>query len=389
MKTWVEVAAAATLLIAQTSLAQSSADRTPATNEISDLVAQLSAPDYRQREEASRKLSEIGETAIPALHGAIAGKNPEAAARAEAIARRIQQRPLPMGPMPIDQRGTGMRVNTTPSSRMIDGWDRGRHVVIHELPGELKVEVTGTDTQGRVVTEAVTAADAKAMERDNPEAAALYQRWANAGGTLNGEMIFMQRGMGVPDMLRNERPPRLRGGAFELQLNGPFRAAMPQNVDNLGDLELRLLQQMNQAKTDLAGQKIVLEGLRNLRDAQLAIGGNLAGDMVQYNRASDALRQSLEALKLPDPGEALPPPARARLGVSVRENPDGIVVIQILPNSRAEILGLKADDAIARINDQPVESSNRLRQILQSTREPLRLEIIRDGKPLKLQEKAK
>ena len=112
--------------------------------------------------------------------------------------------------------------------------------------------------------------------------------------------------------------------------------------------------------------------------------------MREYNQRCDALRQKLADLKLPDPGDALPPPASGRLGISAEEETvagSGLIVTHIMADSRAAKLGLKEQDVIQRVNNEPVHSTHDLRNIVTKHPKGLIVEGLRDGKELKLEEK--
>src|SRR5207253_4185351 len=78
-----------------------------------------------------------------------------------------------------------------------------------------------------------------------------------------------------------------------------------------------------------------------------------------YFQASDELRQKLEALKLPDPGDDLPPPSKWRLGIQISPDPEKLIVGSVVPESRAEKIGLKVGDVIDKIDDKPVKEDRK------------------------------
>jgi S1-C subfamily serine protease len=168
--------------------------------------------------------------------------------------------------------------------------------------------------------------------------------------------------------------------------------------DDLLRLEARLLNQMHTAKVPEAEQQAVLEALRMLRDIQArgaaAMPEDLEAQVRKYNALSDALRKKLEDLKLPGPGDALPPPARARLGVSVAP-PEaggapggGVTVTMVIPKSRGAELGLREGDVIRRINGKAVDDAAALRRTLTDEKQPLVIDLVRKGEPVTLREKA-
>jgi hypothetical protein len=69
----------------------------PAEAEVQRLLAQLAAPDWRERQRASHRLALLGEAARPALEDAARGADPELAWRAKRLLDRLaktgQQRP--------------------------------------------------------------------------------------------------------------------------------------------------------------------------------------------------------------------------------------------------------------------------------------------------------
>ena len=54
------------------------------------LILELADPQFRTREEASRRIWEMGESALPALQSTVAGMDPEQAYRARELVRKIQ-----------------------------------------------------------------------------------------------------------------------------------------------------------------------------------------------------------------------------------------------------------------------------------------------------------
>src|SRR5262247_2020417 len=75
----------------------------PAPKEIDSLIAQLGHDDFKVREEASTKLAKIGKPALAPLRQALANGDPEVQSRAEMLIKRIEQRPVPGGPINPDE----------------------------------------------------------------------------------------------------------------------------------------------------------------------------------------------------------------------------------------------------------------------------------------------
>src|SRR2546430_15212038 len=74
----------------------------PAPKDVDVLVTQLGHDDFKIREEASTQLAKIGKPALPALQKALLSGDPEVQSRAEMLIKRIEQRPVPGGPVNPD-----------------------------------------------------------------------------------------------------------------------------------------------------------------------------------------------------------------------------------------------------------------------------------------------
>ena len=101
------VIALSVLVIAGASLAQGAGPQggSDDQDEIARLVKRLGAEDFDTREEAMKRLVEIGRKAVPALEKAAKSKDPETAWRAEEALKRIRgTRSAPQAEVP---RGTG------------------------------------------------------------------------------------------------------------------------------------------------------------------------------------------------------------------------------------------------------------------------------------------
>jgi hypothetical protein len=359
------------------------------------LIRQLGDADFRKREAATQRLKEVGKAAAPALREALTGSDPEVCARAEALLRQLERPRIPSGW--FGQFNNGLRRESNfAGTRTIEVEQSGRRLSIREGPGGIEMNVTGND-DGHEVNVTVRARDLGELRRQDPEAYDLYERVAGARANFN----LRGRRLVVPAVPGPERPlpaPVLppRAGARLLPLAPPEGALRPP-ADDLLQLEARLRRQMQAAGVAPVEQQAVLEALRMLRDIQgqgrLALPEDLEAQVKKYNALSDALRQKLEELKLPGPGDALPPPARARLGVSV-EPPmldgaaeGGVRVTMVMPQSRGEKLGLRAGDVIRRVNGKPVNDAGALRRELTDAKDPLVLDVVRGLDELVLREK--
>jgi hypothetical protein len=85
-------AAVAALALLAGSLLAADDPAPPSPDVVAGLVEQLGDPDYAKREDASRRLAEIGPAALPALREATASGDPEVARRADVLITRITRR---------------------------------------------------------------------------------------------------------------------------------------------------------------------------------------------------------------------------------------------------------------------------------------------------------
>jgi hypothetical protein len=369
-----------------------------AAPDVPALIRQLGDPDFRKREAATARLKELGKAAAPALREALGGGDPEVCARAESLLRQLERPRIPAGW--FGQFNFGLRRESNfAGSRTIEVEQPGRRLTIREGPGGIELNVRGND-DGHDVNVTVRARDLDELRRQDPDAYELYERVAGARSNLNlrGRRLVVpavpgpQRPLPVPVPVQ---PPR--AGARLLPLAPPEGIARPP-ADDLMQLEARLRRQMQAAGVAPAEQEAVLQALQMLREIQdrgrLATPEDLEAQVKKYNALSDALRQKLEELKLPGPGDALPPPARARRGVSVAPPgapgaaDEGVLVRMVMPQSRGEKVGLLGGDVIRKVNGKPVTDAAALRRELTELKEPLVLDVKRGGEDLVLREKA-
>jgi hypothetical protein len=335
---------------------------TAPADEIDVLIAQLGDDDPGQRDQAAQKLLTIGAPALSRLRQAADSDDPETSARATSLVRRLTRRLPPggthiRGPVQLQMQAT----NTSVITDVVNGPQK-----IHIETSGAKIAMHVSCTEGGEETAEDYAADSPQELRDlNPEAYTLYARWG-------GE----------------------RFGAFHINPNGGIvRFAIAQQAaggDDLDALRGKIQDAMTAAKTPAEQQKQVLDALDNVEDIRDSGPGEKPAD---YVAASDALRKLLSDLKLPDPGQTLPPPAGVRLGVSLapidlapNAPASGFVVNTVEPNSRGEKIGLRAGDIIEKINGNPVTSVQVLRKIVTDHPVGLMIEGQRGDKPLKLSE---
>jgi membrane-associated protease RseP (regulator of RpoE activity) len=337
----------------------------PSDADIRKLIVQLGSDDYDAREQAVKRLREIGKPALPHLKAALAATaDIEVANRARALIRRIETRPVPGPNLDANPFANGqqnaIRLSVVNGDKVTEVSELGRDIKIVEGAGGIVMTVTGW-IDGQRVTEEYTARSADELQADNPEAFALFDQWAGAG------MMGAAGGLFQPQL-------QLRGGALVL---GP-RAA-PQELDLL---RLRLEKQMKANRTPDAARDDVLAALDKVTTARDL------GEMDAYLKLSDDLHTILEKQKL-DPGELLPPPAKTRLGVSVQaETRLGLMIGRVSEKSRAERLGLQPGDIIQKVDGKAVTDVGELRKAVGAKANGLVLEVRREGKDVKLEEKS-
>jgi len=358
----------------------------PQTNsQVQDLIRQLGDDDFRARESAAEKLRALGPDAVPALKEAVRnGGDPEVSARADAIIRHAEQPRVPRAFLRLDG-GPGQQVRVSigvNGGRVVEVRDEeGRRLRVVDGPAGVELELSGEGADPSPLR--FRARSAEELRRTAPDAYRLYEQWADGG---------MQAGA----QFRARRLPRAR-----LLPMAPLGGLPRPPADDLLDLELRLRRNMLQAGVPPQQQQDVLELMRQMRrmqdEGRMLLEDNLDVRMEKYNLLSDALRKRLEALDLPDPGNALPPPAKARLGISVGTpldadplaDPDdeGVTVTRVLPKSRGEQVGLKPGDVIRSVNGKQVNTTGGLRTAVTEAKGGLVVEVQRGEETVTLREK--
>jgi hypothetical protein len=350
--------------------------------DVAGLVAQLGDPDFRVRRDASARLRDLGPSALPELRQAAQDKNPEVRARASQIVRVLEYHPVPGRPRThgfARQRRVSFRQEN--GRRTVDVDDYGRRIQITEGNDGIVMTITG-ETDGRPDTQTYRARTPEQLQADNAEAFVVYQRYAQAGGA-EGDGAFQ--------------------GNIILQRNGqllvvpqfqPAPMIVPQAGDDLAGLRERLDDAMNKSNLPPVQRARVHNALDRIQQSRGfdPAAAPLDGEddlIARYDKACDDLRKLAKDLRLPDPGEALPPPKSARLGVNVAPEPlaGAIVVSHVLPRSRAERIGLQADDVIHKVNGKPVADVKELRRLVTENPKGLVVDVTRDGRDVKLEEK--
>ena len=347
----------------------------PAPREVDELIGQLGHDDFKIREEASTKLARIGKPALGPLRQALGSADPEVQSRAEMIIKRIEQRPVPGGPINPDEPvvARSLRISNEGGGKSVEVRENQRTINIREDGSGITMTVSAIEN-GRRVTEEFKAKNAEDLRAQSPDAYTLYQRWSGSNGNN----------------------PLVRG-ADNLILQGPILVGglqavpVPLPPDPIEELRERVVQQMEKDKVPDEQRKQIADLLDRLQKGRLAnqagAGDEKAKQLKDYFEASDQLREKLEALKLPDPGDDLPPPSKWRLGIQIARDPEKLVVGSVVPDSRAEKIGIKVGDVIDKIDDKPVKEIESLREALSAAKGPIEVLVVRDGKELKLQEK--
>jgi len=334
----------------------------PTDADLQKLIVQLGSDDYDAREQAARRLRQIGKRALPQLKEALSSPDAEIVNRVRLLITRIEARAVP-GPNPNADPFNGavpnnlIRLSIVNGDKVTQVSENGRDIKIVEGPAGITMTVSGW-VEGKPATEQYTAATADELRAENPEAFKLFDQWAGAG--MAGPGAFLQ-------------PLQIRGGALVV---GP--PAGPQELDLL---RVRLEKQMKENKTAEDARDDVLGALEK------AAAARDFGDMDEYLKRADDLHAVLEKQKL-DPGELLPPPAKTRLGISIREIGQGVMIQSVADKSRAQRIGLKAGDLIQKVDGQDVNTVSQLRKLVAAKEKGLIVEIRREGEEIKLEEKS-
>ena len=362
--------------------------------QISSLIHQLGDDSYAARQAAQRRLREIGKPAIPALQEATKSEDLEVSLRADELVRELQRPPIPTDvPQPPVPGNGGIypfryREEEHNGVRIVDASENGRSIHIERYPTGVVMTVTG-QIAGKPATRTYRFRELADLRQANSEAYALYLAYIHndnkLGDGIQAQVHIQVQGGGFVQIVR----PPMGGGMLPVPLP-PIIVQAPVEHDELDQLEQKLLDQMRQQHIPPPQQDKVTGLLRELRLARPNIidPARIEEQMRAYNDRSDELRKQLADLKLPDPGNALPPDSRSRLGISANEDPrDGLIVSHVLPNSRGANLGLQEGDIIQSVNGHPIGTTQELRRLISNNPKGLVVEGIRAGQPFKLEEK--
>jgi PDZ domain len=336
----------------------------PADYQYDALARQLGDDDFAVRENASAKLIQAGPAAMEALKREAEVGNPEGRSRASILLRRLAVPPFPDVAPPgtvAAESGLHIGVSNGPGGRVADVTFQGRSIHIEQDQDGIKMTVSGY-LHGKPATAHYEAADAAALRDISPQAYDQWQRWsANTSVIQPGNIL-------------------VNGGALVIAPPG----------DDLAQLAVDLGRQMRQSNFTEPRKAEILAGLQRLSLAKastdaLPAGGDADKRREAYLTACDDFRRQLAMAGLPDPGAALPPPATARLGAVVDNDPRGVLIKALNDGSRGQKLGLTIGDVVHAVNGQPINSVRELRAAV--TAQPnLVLSVTRNGQEITLQE---
>jgi len=239
----------------------------PADTAVDALIQQLGDPDPKVREDASRKLVDLGKAALPQLESAKDSDDPEIRSRVRGLIRKAQRRLPPAAP---PRHGFGSRqsvqVSMVNGQRSVAVDDNGYRIQIRQGPEGIVMDVTGLE-DGKEVTETYKAADAETLKKENPEAFALYDKYNNRGGgfsiEIGGRGAAAARGVIVgPNAEAQQRMLDVQIAAMErmltqLQEQHPnlepaHVARIQEHIDRLrqrqGDVQQQLMEQMQKQR---------------------------------------------------------------------------------------------------------------------------------------------
>src|SRR3954454_23845343 len=123
--------------------------------EIETLIAQLGHDDFKMREEASARLAKIGKLALTPLKQALSSGDPEVQSRAEMRIKRIEQRPVPGGPVDPDEAvvARSLRISNVAGAKNVEVRENQRTITIHEDAAGIAMTVSAIENGKRVTEE--------------------------------------------------------------------------------------------------------------------------------------------------------------------------------------------------------------------------------------------
>ena len=364
-------------------------------SEIANLVHQLGDDSYAARQTAQRRLREIGKPAIPALQEGLKSDDLEVHLRADELINELQRPPIPTDvPQPPIPGNGGIypfryRQEEHNGVRTVDASENGRSIHIERYPTSVIMTINGT-IAGQPATRTYRFRELADLKAANPEAYSLYTAYIQndnkLGDGVQAQVHIQLQGGGFVQVIR----PPMGGAIMPVIPLPPIMVQAPVDHDELDQLEQKLLDQMRQQHIPPPQQDKVTGLLRELRLSRPSVidPARIEQQMREYNDRSDQLRKELADLKLPDPGNALPPDSRSRLGISTNEDVrDGLIVSHVLPGSRAANMGIHEGDIIQKVNGLPIGTSQELRRLVSDNAKGLVVEGMRGAQPFKVEEK--
>ena len=294
---------------------------TAVAGEFTDLVKQLDADQFADRQAASSELAKAGADAIPALIEASGSKSRETATRAVKILKQhfesdvealkqaakaalekvaagdnpvaVRQakealdppKPAPAVPggiqvfggpiqIQIQAGGNGRNVRTRIINgvKEIEAEENGRKVKITEDPNNgIKIEIV-EKKGGKETTKKVEAKDADDLKKKDPEAHKIYEEYSKRGGAIQIRGIQLQPGRALPiqpGQIRRLALPRIAGARKAAE--GIEKAGeqideaiekIKQAIENNNDADeiKQALEQLEQVKKQLEEAKEKLGG---------------------------------------------------------------------------------------------------------------------------------
>ncbi|QOV90483.1 OmpH family outer membrane protein [Humisphaera borealis] len=145
------------------------------------LIDQLGSGEPAIREAASKKLLELGKSAVPTLKQSKDADDPEVRARVRSLIRKAERRLPPAAPAKDgNAHRQSVSVSMVNGQRNVDVDDNGYKIKIRQGPEGIVLDVTGVEDD-KPVTETYRAKDADELKKENPEAFALYEKYNNGG----------------------------------------------------------------------------------------------------------------------------------------------------------------------------------------------------------------
>jgi hypothetical protein len=220
------------------------------------LVDKLADPSAAVREDASKKLSSMGKEALATLRESANSDDPELRARVRSLLRRAERRLPPSAPASDGRfQHQSMSVSISNGHKTIDVNDNGHKIRIEHNGEKIKLDVTGVE-EGKEVTETYEAKDADELKKDNPEAYALFDKWASK--TTSGVIIQGGNGIGVQG--------RVGVHIGQINVGGNGQPNLPPEA--AAKIREMIKQQIQQGNLPADQQEKILEQLRDVDKLQ-------------------------------------------------------------------------------------------------------------------------